>query len=132
MFEDEAGFGRINKPKYCWCTKGVRPLVPCHAEGFASSEHAVTIVSRDGAMPYDREAVLQLKRLAEGEGIPYRIDAYINYASDASVSVKSGKDVRALCFGPGAEATHHYERTHLDAVDATVRLLAAYLQAELA
>ena len=30
MFQDEAGFGRINKPKYCWCTKGVRPDVPCH------------------------------------------------------------------------------------------------------
>ena len=30
MFQDEAGFGRINKPKYCWCEKGVRPLVPCH------------------------------------------------------------------------------------------------------
>jgi len=30
MFEDEAGFGRINKPKYCWCRKGMRPVVPCH------------------------------------------------------------------------------------------------------
>ena len=30
MFQDEAGFGRINKPKYCWCEKGVRPVVPCH------------------------------------------------------------------------------------------------------
>jgi len=30
MFQDEAGFGRINKPKYCWCFKGVRPNVPCH------------------------------------------------------------------------------------------------------
>ncbi len=30
MFEDEAGFGRINKPKYCWCRKGIRPNVPCH------------------------------------------------------------------------------------------------------
>lgn len=30
MFEDEAGFGRINKPKYCWCPKGERPSVPCH------------------------------------------------------------------------------------------------------
>ena len=30
MFADEAGFGRINKPKYCWCTKGIRPNVPCH------------------------------------------------------------------------------------------------------
>ena len=30
MFEDEAGFGRINKPKYCWCFPGLRPIVPCH------------------------------------------------------------------------------------------------------
>jgi putative transposase len=30
MFQDEAGFGRINKPKYCWCYKGHRPTVPCH------------------------------------------------------------------------------------------------------
>ena len=30
VFQDEAGFGRINKPKYCWCPKGVRPSVPCH------------------------------------------------------------------------------------------------------
>ena len=30
MFQDEAGFGRINKPKMCWCPKGIRPSVPCH------------------------------------------------------------------------------------------------------
>ena len=30
MFLDEAGFGRINKPKYCWCERGSRPSVPCH------------------------------------------------------------------------------------------------------
>jgi len=30
MFEDEASFGRINKPRYCWCFPGLRPTVPCH------------------------------------------------------------------------------------------------------
>ncbi len=30
MFQDEAGFGRINKPKYCWAKKGIRPSVPSH------------------------------------------------------------------------------------------------------
>ena len=30
MFQDEAGFGRINKPKRCWCSKNIRPSVPCH------------------------------------------------------------------------------------------------------
>ena len=30
MFQDEAGFGRISKPKYCWSRKQVRPSVPSH------------------------------------------------------------------------------------------------------
>jgi len=30
MHQDEAGFGRINRPRYCWCRKGIRPRVPCH------------------------------------------------------------------------------------------------------
>lgn len=30
MFQDEAGFGRIGVPKYCWCPAGERPSVPCH------------------------------------------------------------------------------------------------------
>ena len=29
MFQDEAGFGRINRPRRCWCPKGCRPAVPC-------------------------------------------------------------------------------------------------------
>ena len=29
MFEDEAGFGRINEPSACWAPGGVRPVVPC-------------------------------------------------------------------------------------------------------
>ena len=28
MFQDEAGFGRINKPRYCWCRKGFRQVCP--------------------------------------------------------------------------------------------------------
>ena len=27
---DEAGFGRISKPYYCWCAPGIRPCIPCH------------------------------------------------------------------------------------------------------
>lgn len=28
IYQDEAGFGRINKPKACWCGNGIRPVVP--------------------------------------------------------------------------------------------------------
>jgi len=30
FFMDEASFGRISEPSYCWCPEGVRPVVPCH------------------------------------------------------------------------------------------------------
>ena len=30
MFQDEAGFGRISTPSYCWCPAKIRPSVPCH------------------------------------------------------------------------------------------------------
>ena len=30
MLQDEAGFGRISMPKYCWHYPGLRPVVPSH------------------------------------------------------------------------------------------------------
>ena len=30
IFRDEAGFGRITTPSYCWCERGMSPSVPCH------------------------------------------------------------------------------------------------------
>jgi len=49
MFEDEAGFGRINKPKRCWCLKGCRPAVPCqHIREYTYAYAAVS--PHDGEM----------------------------------------------------------------------------------
>jgi len=30
FFQDEASFGRISEPSYCWCPAGTRPVVSCH------------------------------------------------------------------------------------------------------
>ena len=30
IYQDEAGFGHINRPRRCWSVKGKRPIVPCH------------------------------------------------------------------------------------------------------
>ena len=49
MFEDEASFGRINKPKRCWCPKGIRPAVPCqHIREYTYARAAVS--PHDGQM----------------------------------------------------------------------------------
>ena len=64
MFEDEAGFGRINKPKYCWCPKGFRAHVPCHhLREFRYAFGAVDPVSGDSfflVMPYSNTNCMNL------------------------------------------------------------------------
>jgi putative transposase len=56
MFGDEAGFGRINKPKYCWCFPGLRPCVPCqHIREYRYAYGSVDPVTGDSfflVMPY--------------------------------------------------------------------------------
>lgn len=71
MFQDEAGFGRINKPKYCWCEKGIRPSVPCHhIREYRYAYEAVEPVTSDGfflIMPYCNTVCMNvfLKKLSE-------------------------------------------------------------------
>lgn len=71
MFQDEAGFGRINKPKYCWCQKGIRPSVPCHhIREYRYVYGAVEPLTGDGyflIMPYCNTVCMNifLKKLSE-------------------------------------------------------------------
>lgn len=91
----------------------------------------VTIFAKDGATPYDHVLTTQLVQLCQADDIAYNIDVIDQYASDASVAVRQGIDVRIACIGPGVESTHHYERTHLTSLDQTFKLLRAYLASDL-
>jgi putative aminopeptidase FrvX len=66
--------------------------------------------------------------LAEGAGIPYKLDIYPFYGSDGEAYWKAGGDVRVALLGPGVEASHNYERTHQEALQHTAELLAEYLR----
>jgi len=56
MFQDEAGFGRINKPKFCWCYPGLRPVVPSqHIREYRYAYGAVEPLTGDSfflVLPY--------------------------------------------------------------------------------
>ena len=71
MFQDEAGFGRINKPKYCWCGNGIRPSVPCHhIREYRYAYGAVEPLTGDGyflVLPYCNTVCMNifLKQLSE-------------------------------------------------------------------
>ena len=71
MFQDEAGFGRMNKPKYCWCGEAIRPSVPCHhIREYRYAYGAVEPMTSDGyflVMPYCNTVCMNifLKQLSE-------------------------------------------------------------------
>lgn len=96
--------------------------------GRNSDEHCVTIIAKDSRTPYDVGFRRRLENMAKAEGISYRVDVPNRYGSDASLCVIRGADVNFACIGPGTDASHHYERTHMDALINSMKLLLAYLQ----
>lgn len=92
-----------------------------------TDEYTVSICAKDASGPYHYELRKQLTELCEKNAIPYQVDIYPYYGSDASAAMKAGADVRHALVGAGIEASHAYERTHQDSIDATERLIEAYL-----
>jgi putative aminopeptidase FrvX len=92
-----------------------------------SDEFSVTICAKDGGGPYDVTLRRQLEALARDQGLAHCTDVYLYYQSDGEAYWSAGGDVRVALIGPGVDASHHYERTHRDALENTARLIAAYL-----
>ncbi len=97
--------------------------------GQHSKEEAVSICMKDGAGPYDFGTIEQLINICEKGKIPYKRDIYPYYGSDRQSFLAAGGDARVVLVGPGVDASHAYERTHRDALGATIELLAEYLTA---
>lgn len=95
-----------------------------------SDEHKVTIATKDASFPYHTVLTDELVKLCEVKGIAYALDMMVpNYGSDADVSLRAGYDVRHALIGPGVRETHGYERTHEDALKATLDLVSAIVEA---
>ena len=92
-----------------------------------SDEHCVTILAKDSRTPYDFELRKRLVEIARKNGIDYRVDVHYRYGSDASVGATQGFEANFACIGMGVDATHHYERTHMDGIANNLRLLIKYL-----
>lgn len=97
------------------------------AKGQESSEHAVTVAMQDSGGPYDFHLSRHLIKLAEGHDIPVRRDLFRYYHSDAQSAIAAGHDIRTALLAFGCDATHGYERTHIDSLAAMSRLVCSYL-----
>jgi putative aminopeptidase FrvX len=96
-------------------------------EGQASDEFHATLCVKDSGGPYHHGLSQRLRELAEEFQIPYKVDIYPYYGSDGEAYWRAGGDVAVALIGPGVDASHNYERTHLEALLATTQWIIAYL-----
>lgn len=92
-----------------------------------TDEYSVSICVKDASGPYHYLFRQRLTELCQKNHIPYQLDIYPYYGSDASAAMKAGADVRHALVGAGIDASHAYERTHEESIKATEELVQAYL-----
>jgi aminopeptidase len=96
-------------------------------DGQTSDEYSVTICVKDSTGPYHHGLSQHMRKLAEEHKIPFKVDIYPYYGSDGGALLRAGADVAVALIGPGVDASHSYERTHMDALIATTQWIMAYL-----
>ena len=99
----------------------------CVGDGLQCTERQVSICAKDSGGPYHYDVVGKLICAATTAGCDYAVDVYPFYGSDAEATLRAGYDLRHGLIGPGVYASHGYERSHIDGVFNTLKLLACYL-----
>ncbi len=109
-------------------TEAISVDMGCVGEGLQCTERQVSICAKDSAGPYSYEVVGKLIAAAKATGADYAVDVYPYYSSDVDVTLSAGYDIRHGLIGPGVYASHGYERSHIDGVYSTLKVLCGYLE----
>ncbi len=96
-------------------------------DGQQSDEYTASICVKDSSGPYHYGLRNHFVQLCQNHQIPYKLDIYPYYGSDASAAIRSGHDIVHGLIGPGIEGSHSMERTHERSLEATYHLLHAYV-----
>lgn len=96
------------------------------APGQNSRETGVTLGMADMTGPFDYHLTNKLVDLCEAGGIPYQRDVFRQYRSDNASAIEGGADVRTALVTFGIDASHGYERVHMNALQSVARVLMAY------
>ena len=108
-------------------TEAISVDMGCVGEGLKCTEKMVSICAKDSGGPYSYEVVGKLIAAAKAEGADYAVDIYPHYGSDVEATLSAGYDIRHGLIGAGVYASHGYERSHIDGVWNTLKVLKGYL-----
>ena len=123
---EEVGHGGAGIPA---CDEVLAVDMGCVGLDMSCTEYDVSICAKDSGGPYDYEMVSRLVALAKDHGVSHAVDIYPMYSSDVTVAWRAGHDTRGALIGPGVSASHGMERTHVDGLENTLKLVLLYLEA---
>jgi peptidase M42 family hydrolase len=101
------------------------------APGQNARETGVTLCAQDTSGPFDRRLTRRLRHLCRDYDIPCQTDVFRYYYSDANSAIVAGHDVQHALITFGTDATHGYERTHVDSLLSIAALLTVFARSDL-
>ncbi len=122
---EEVGHGSSHIPSHI--TELIAVDMGCIGKDLACSEYDVSICAKDSSGPYDYDMTSKFIQCAKENNISYALDIYPYYGSDVSAALRAGNNIKGALIGPGVQASHGMERSHIAAVSNTFQLLLAYL-----
>ena len=126
VYEEVGHGGAASVPE--GITEAISVDMGCVGDGLTCTEKQVSICAKDSAGPYSYDVVGKLIAAGKKMGADYAVDVYPLYSSDVDVTLGAGFDIRHGLIGPGVYASHGYERSHMDGVYNTLKLLCGYLE----
>ena len=109
-------------------TEAISVDMGCVGDGLQCTEKQVSICAKDSGGPYSYAVVGKLIDAAKKTEADYAVDVYPFYGSDVEATLRSGVDIRHGLIGAGVYASHGYERSHIDGVYNTLKVLCGYLE----
>lgn len=108
-------------------TEAISVDMGCVGDGLGCTERQVSICAKDSGGPYSYPVIGELIDAAKAENADYAVDVYPHYGSDVEATLRSGCDIKHGLIGAGVYASHGYERSHIDGVYNTLKVLCGYL-----
>ena len=107
-------------------TEAISVDMGCVGNGLSCTERTVSICAKDSRGPYNYDVVGKLIAAAKKENAEYAVDVYPFYGSDVEATLSAGSDIRHGLIGAGVYASHGYERSHIDGVWNTLKVIKGY------
>ncbi len=96
-----------------------------------SDERKVSVFFKDSRFPYHLGMAQELLAAGKAAGADVVSDIFTpHYGTDGDASVLAGYDIRHGAVGPGTANSHGYERTHIEGLENTAKLLFEYIAAK--